>query len=152
MTGDRHLNDWENLLPASICTGVIASLSVSAPLGIEAGNGVFGDEGGKIIGEAVGVTLDTNIAPCTVMVDEDRRSMVVSLANCLFLGNETPAGAIVRSFTFCCCEATRTFHHTFPQSMEMLDHRQTSVRNRYTFRVSIVGGTTAWRYDRSCPG
>jgi hypothetical protein len=74
-----------------------AGLSVSTPLGLRAGLvGVVGVEGGKLIGgEGVGVSLsvDASIAPpCMLMVDEARRSMG-SLANCIcpFLENENPA-------------------------------------------------------------
>jgi hypothetical protein len=96
-TGDRHSKGWENLLPAWSSMVANADLSVSTPLGLRAGLvGVVGVEGEKLIGgEGVGVSpsLDASIAPpCMLMVDEARRSMG-SLANCicLFLENENPA-------------------------------------------------------------
>jgi hypothetical protein len=84
------LKGWENLLLASASTVVIAGLSVSTPRGRKVSVGIVGDEGGKMTGEGVGVTVDTSIVPCMLMVDEARRS-IGSPANCLFLGSETPA-------------------------------------------------------------
>ena len=100
-TGERR--PLRDQLPVSAST-MIAGVFASAPLGREGclGLGVVGDEGEEMIGEGVGAIMDISIAPGTLMVDEARQS-TASLADCPFLGNESPAWRrkMIVKLTFC---------------------------------------------------
>jgi hypothetical protein len=122
-TGERHLKD---LLPGST-SAMIAGLFVSSPRGKGLGLGVVGDEGEEMIGDGGGTVIDTSIAPGMLMVDEARRS-TASLADCLFLGNENPAECDIVKVTSCYDARGHSEGGTFPQSMEMPEHRRTCVR------------------------
>lgn len=106
--------------PASSGSTMIAGLFVS-------GLGVVGDEGEERTGKGVGAITDISIAPGMLMVDEARRS-TASPADCLFLGNESPVWeAQYRQSDVPVTTRVGHSEFTFPQSMEMPEHRKTCV-------------------------